>query len=210
MKLKWNGHSCFSMTFSNGTTVITDPFDNTTGYPLCTARADAVTSSHDHFDHNHIESVSGNPVMVNTPGAHEIGGVKITGTASFHDPEQGALRGKNVIFAIEADGLKIVHLGDLGHMPDEDQLAAMQNADLILMPIGGTFTITTRQAVELIAQAKPRTAVAMHFHNDYCQFPITDEKEFVALTGAVEMPNEIEITAGTQLPAAIVMKYENA
>ena len=70
------------------------------------------------------------------------GGVKITGTAAFHDPEQGALRGKNVIFAIEADGLKIVHLGDLGHMPDEEQLAAMKNADLILMPIGGTFTIT--------------------------------------------------------------------
>lgn len=208
MKLKWYGHSCFGLTFANGTTVITDPFDDTTGYPLCTARADAVTSSHDHFDHNHIQSVSGSPTLVNTVGSHEIGGVKITGTASFHDPEGGKLRGSNVIFAIEADGLKIVHLGDLGHMPNEEQLAAMANADLMLIPIGGTFTITTPQAVELIAQAKPRTAVAMHFHNDHCQFPITDEKEFVALTGAVETPNEIELTAETELPAAIVMKYE--
>ena len=208
MKLKWNGHSCFSLTFSNGATVITDPFDDTTGYPLCTARADAVTSSHDHFDHNHISSVSGEPVMVNTPGVHEVCGVKITGTASFHDPEEGRLRGNNVIFAIEADGLKIVHLGDLGHMPDEEQLAAIKGADVILMPIGGTFTITTQQAVELIAQAKPRAAVAMHFHNEYCQFPITDEKEFAALTNAVQMPNEIEITPETALPAAIVMKYE--
>jgi len=208
MKLKWYGHSCFSLTFSGGVTVITDPFDDSVGYPLCTARADAVTSSHDHFDHNHIASVSGNPAMINTPGVHTVGDVKITGTASFHDPEQGALRGRNVIFAIEGDGLKIVHLGDLGHMPDEEQLAAISGADLILTPIGGTFTITTPQAVELIAQAKPRAAVAMHFHNDHCQFPITDEKEFAALTGAVEMPNEIEITPETELPAAIVMKYE--
>ena len=208
MKLKWNGHSCFSLTFANGVTIITDPFDDTTGYPLCTARADAVTSSHDHFDHNHIASVSGNPVMINTPGVHEINGVKVTGTASFHDPEEGKLRGRNVIFSIEAEGLKLVHLGDLGHMPNAEQLEAIKNADVIMMPIGGTFTITTPQAVELIAQAKPRTALAMHFHNDYCQFPITDEKEFVARTGAVEMPNEIEITPETVLPAAIVMKYE--
>ena len=208
MKLKWYGHSCFGLTFSNGTTIITDPFDDTTGYPLCTARADAVTSSHDHFDHNHIASVSGNPVMINTPGAHEINGIKITGTASFHDPEEGKLRGRNVIFSIEAEGLKLVHLGDLGHMPNEEQLEAIKNADVIMMPIGGTFTITTPQAVELIAQAQPRAALAMHFHNEYCQFPITDEKEFVALTGAVEMPNEIEITTETVLPAAIVMKYE--
>ena len=208
MKLKWYGHSCFGLTFANGTTLITDPFDDTTGYPLCTAKADAVLSSHDHFDHNHIASVSGNPVMINTPGAHEIGGVKIIGTASFHDPEEGKLRGRNVIFTAEADGLKIAHLGDLGHMPDEEQLAAISGADILLLPIGGTFTITTQQAVELIAQARPRTAVAMHFHNAYCQFPITDEKEFVSLTGAAEAPNEIEITPETVLPAAIVMKYE--
>lgn len=208
MKLKWYGHSCFSLTFADGTTLITDPFDDTTGYPLCTARADAVLSSHDHFDHNHIASISGSPTMINTPGMHELNGIKITGTAAFHDPEEGKLRGKNVIFAVEAEGLKLVHLGDLGHMPNAEQLETIKNADVIMMPIGGTFTITTPQAVELIAQAKPRTALAMHFHNDYCQFPISDEKEFVALTGAVEMPNEIEITSETTLPAAIVMKYE--
>ena len=208
MKLKWYGHSCFSLTFADGTTLITDPFDDTTGYPLCTARADAVLSSHDHFDHNHIASISGSPTMINTPGMHELNGIKITRTAAFHDPEEGKLRGKNVIFAVEAEGLKLVHLGDLGHMPNAEQLETIKNADVIMMPIGGTFTITTPQAVELIAQAKPRTALAMHFHNDYCQFPISDEKEFVALTGAVEMPNEIEITSETTLPAAIVMKYE--
>jgi len=208
MKLKWYGHSCFGMTFADGTTLVTDPFDETVGYPICAARADAVLSSHGHFDHNYIASVAGSPRMINTPGAHEVGCARITGTASFHDPEQGALRGENVIFAVEADGLKIVHLGDLGHMPDEAQLAAIRNADLLLIPIGGTYTITTPQAVELIAQAAPRAAVAMHYQNEFCRFPITDEKEFVTLTGAVYMPGEIEIAPDTVLPAAIVMKYE--
>lgn len=208
MKLKWYGHSCFGMTFANGTTLITDPFDDTVGYPLCTARADAVLSSHDHFDHNHIQSVAGNPKLINTPGAHEINGVRITGTHSFHDPEQGKLRGENVIFVVEADGLRIAHLGDLGHMPNEEQLKAISGVDVMLIPIGGTYTITTPQAVEVIAQAKPRTAIAMHFKNDYCGFPITDASEFIVLTGAVEMPGVLEIAPETKLPAAVVMKYE--
>ena len=208
MKLKWYGHSCFGMTFANGTTLITDPFDDTVGYPLCTARADAVLSSHDHFDHNHIQSVAGTPKLINTPGAHEINGVRITGTHSFHDPEQGKLRGENVIFVVEADGLRIAHLGDLGHMPNEEQLKAISGVDVMLIPIGGTYTITTPQAVEVIAQAKPRTAIAMHFKNDYCGFPITDASEFIVLTGAVEMPGVLEIAPETKLPAAVVMKYE--
>ena len=208
MKLKWNGHSCFTMTFANGAVLVTDPFDDTVGYPLCTARADATLSSHDHFDHNHIRSLSGNPVMINKSGTCMLNGIRITGVHSFHDPEQGKLRGENVIFIVEGDGLRIAHLGDLGHMPNAEQLAALKNVDVMLLPIGGTFTVTTEQAAEIIAQAKPHTAIAMHFRNQYCTFPVSDEKEFVRLTGAVLMENEIEITKDTlaDLPAAAVMK----
>ena len=208
MKLKWNGHSCFTLTFANGTTFVTDPFDDTVGYPLCTVRADAALTSHGHFDHNHVQSLTGTPKVFDEPGEYELNGVRITGVASFHDPEQGALRGRNVIFIVEGDGMKIVHLGDLGHMPDETQFEAIKGADILLLPIGGTYTITTEQAAELIAQAKPRAAVAMHFQNEYCKFPITDEKEFVRLTGAERMPNEIKITSDAALPAAIVMEYK--
>lgn len=208
MKLKWYGHSCFGLTFANGTTLITDPFDSTVGYPLCTARADAALTSHGHFDHSYVDSLAGEPTVLNAPGEYEVGGVRVTGVHSYHDPEQGKLRGENVIFVIEGDGLRIAHLGDLGHMPNAAQLAAIRGADLLLMPIGGTYTITTPQAVELIAQARPRTAVAMHFQNDHCRFPITDEKEFVRLTNAAYMPGELEITPEAQLPAAIVMRFE--
>ena len=208
MTIKYFAHACFGLSFANGPVLVTDPYDESVTYPPCNAECDAALVSHDHFDHNHVQSLSGEFAVVKEPGTYEIGSAKITATPCFHDPEQGALRGRNVIFAIEGDGLKIVHLGDLGHMPDAGQLAAMADADLMLIPIGGHFTIDTPQAVELIAQAKPRTAVAMHFHNVYCQFPITDEKEFAALTGAVEMPGEIEVTPEANLPAAIVMKYE--
>ena len=87
MKLKWYGHSCFGLTFANGTAVVTDPFDETVGYPLCTARADIALLSHDHFDHNHVQSLAGNPQVIRTPGVHEAGGLRITGTPTFHDPE---------------------------------------------------------------------------------------------------------------------------
>lgn len=208
MKLKWYGHSCFGMTFANGKTLITDPFDDTVGYPLCTARADTVLSSHDHFDHNHVQSLAGTPALINTPGVHELSGIRIVGTPSFHDPEQGRLRGANVIFTVEAEGLRIVHLGDLGHMPSPAQLQAISGADVMLIPIGGNFTITTPQAVDVIAQAKPRTAIAMHFKNRFCDFPVSDASEFIRLTHAVEMPGELEITSASELPAAIVMRYE--
>ena len=207
MKLKWYGHSCFGMTFADGTVLVTDPFDESVGYPLCTASADAVLSSHDHFDHNHIQSLSGHPRMINAPGSYTAGEVRIEGTASWHDPEQGRLRGPNTIFQVFGDGLKLVHLGDLGHMPNEEQLEALSGADVMLIPIGGNFTIDTKQAVEIIRLAKPRTAIAMHFRNQWCSFPVSDEKEFVELTGASVLPNELEIMPDSVLPAAGVMQY---
>ena len=208
MKLKWNGHSCFSMTFASGVTLVTDPYDDTTGYPMKTVPADIATLSHHHFDHDFVGMLSGDPTVIDTDGAREVKGVKITGTPSWHDDAEGAKRGPNMLYRIEADGLVIVHLGDLGHMPNEAQLKAISGADLMLIPIGGFFTIDTKQAAEVIRMAKPRCAAAMHFANQWCKFPIQDETEFVRLTGAEYVGNEIEVTADGALPGAIVMKYE--
>lgn len=196
MKLKWLGHSCFELTLDNGKVIVTDPYDETVGYPPLHVRADAVLSSHDHFDHNFFAAVEGDPVIVNTPGTHEVCGAKVTAVPSFHDEVRGAKRGSNLIFVIEADGLRVAHLGDLGHLPETDeQKAALSNLDVMLIPIGGFFTIETPQAVEIIGQFKPRCAVAMHFRNRYCGFTVSDNSEFIRLTGAQTLPNEIEITA---------------
>lgn len=195
MKLKWHGHSCFELTLDNGAVIVTDPFDATVGYPLCEARADVALCSHGHFDHNYTASLRGAPQVITEPGEYALCGARITGVPSFHDDAGGAKRGENVIFTIEADGKKIVHLGDLGHLPDtEAQRRALSGADVLLVPIGGHFTIDTPTAVALIREVKPRAAIAMHFKNRYCQFPVSDEGEFMRLTRAQRLPNVVEIT----------------
>ena len=197
MKLKWLGHSCFELTLPGGV-IVTDPYDDSVGYPPLRVKADAVLSSHDHFDHNHFEAVTGNPRILNAPGVHEVCGAKITAVPAFHDEVRGAKRGENLIHLIEAEGLRIAHLGDLGHQPATDaQREALSDLDVMLIPIGGTFTITTPDAVKLIEAFRPRCAIAMHFKNRYCHFNISDETEFVRLTGATRLPNEIEITQET-------------
>ena len=196
MKLKWLGHSCFELTLSNGGVLVTDPYDDSVGYPPLRVRADAVLSSHGHHDHNWFDAVEGDPLILNTAGKHEACGAKITAVPSWHDDAGGQKRGPNLIHAIEADGLKLVHLGDLGHLPDTDeQAAALAGADVLLVPIGGYYTIDTPAAVALIERFKPRCAIAMHFRNRYCGFPISDESAFARLTGARRLPNAIEITA---------------
>lgn len=194
MKIQWLGHSCFKLTLKGGV-LVTDPYDESVGYPPLKVKADAVLSSHDHFDHNYFKAIEGDPVILNAPGVQEVCGATVTGVATFHDECRGAKRGSNLIHVIEAEGLRVAHLGDLGHQPDTDeQRAALSNLDVMLIPIGGTFTIDTPAAVELIEAFKPRLAIAMHFANRYCHFPVSDEKDFVRLTGAVALPNEIEVT----------------
>ena len=208
MKITSYGHSCFALCFANGTTIITDPFDDTTGYPLCEASCDAASLSHDHFDHNHTQSLKGDFVTLNEAGQREVGGVKVTAIASFHDDKQGALRGPNLLTKFEADGLKIAHLGDLGHMPDDAQVEFLKGLDVLMIPIGGHFTIDTAQAEAIVRAVKPHTVIAMHFKAGRNDFPISTEEAFAADMGAVRMPREIEFKSAAELPAAIVMDWQ--
>ena len=113
MKLEYLGHSCFKITASDGTRIVTDPYTGV-GYEMERTAADYVTCSHFHFDHGYVQGVSGYREVISEPGEYRCGTVRVTGYGSYHDDVKGAKRGKNVIFVFEADGVRVCHLGDLG------------------------------------------------------------------------------------------------
>ena len=210
MKLKYYGHACFTLRFASGTTLAIDPFDETVTYPPCDAICDAALLSHDHFDHNHTQSLRGDFTVIREAGVYDVRNVRVAAVPSFHDKQGGALRGNNLIFRIEGEGLTIVHLGDLGHMPDEDQLRAIAGADVLLTPIGGTYTIDTPEAEEVIRLAQPKHAVAMHFRTPDYDFNTSTCADFERDMGAARMPREVEITSENlaSLPEAMILSYK--
>ena len=211
MKLKYFAHACFSLTYDSGAVLVTDPYDASVTYPPCDIPCTAALVSHGHFDHNYTDSLAGEFAVIETAGKHSVAGLEITATPSFHDPEEGALRGSNLIMRIEGEGLSIAHLGDLGHMPNAQQLAAIEGLDVLMLPIGGTYTITTQQAEELIAAVKPRVAIAMHFRTDDYEINISRPDDFIRDMQAVRMPREIEITKESigKLPPVIIMNHKD-
>ena len=180
MKLTYLAHSTFLIENDSGARLITDPVDKGSGYDLNGVRADVVTVSHHHFDHDAVEEqITGDPVVFDTVGAFAEKGFVIVGYPSFHDEVQGAKRGPNVLFKIEADGKTVVHLGDLGHDLDEDTIRELKNADAILIPVGGIFTIDAKQAAELAAKLEPKHVIPMHYKTKQLTFSIAPLDPFL-------------------------------
>ena len=185
MKLEWIGHSCFRLTASDGTVVITDPYDAKTGYEMIPLQADLVTMSHEHGDHNCEQMLAGSPKIVHDAEEAQAGGVRTRAVMSYHDDAQGAKRGPNALRIFDIDGLKVVHMGDQGCMPDADVLAAIEGADVMLIPCGGFFTVDAAGAKAIVDAAKPRLVVPMHVRMKKGGFPLlATVKPFLKLMGA--------------------------
>ena len=162
MEISWLGHSCFQLRGKN-VTLITDPFSPQLGHSLGKISAPIVTISHNHPGHNFAGGVDGEPRIVRGPGEYEISDVLITGVASYHDNKHGQELGRNTIYIIHIDDLIICHLGDLGHILQEEQLEEVADADMLLVPIGGQHTINAAQAAEVISQVEPHIVIPMHY-----------------------------------------------
>ncbi len=211
MRIKWLGHSAFLLTASDGTRIVTDPYrpDGEIAYGRITERADFVTVSHNHFDHNDVAGVPGSPRVIRSSGSHKAGGVSISGFDSFHDDVAGIRRGKNIIFVFEDGGLRVAHLGDLGHVPTE-QAGAIGRVDVALIPIGGYFTIDPAGAQRTAELLQARVVVPMHYKTAKCSLPIVGVEEFTHGRANVKrFGTEVEVSADglPTGPEIWVLKY---
>lgn len=194
MKIRWFGHSCFLLTGTSGVRVLTDPFNEKVGYPVPAVQADIVTVSHQHFDHNHTAVVQGRFTVFDSPGSYTTHGVEIHGFPTFHDDDQGHQRGNNVLFRISLDGLTVVHCGDLGHMLTREQGESIGQVDVLLLPVGGTYTIGCAEAVELMRLLRPVITIPMHYRTPAMSFPIQQVDPFIQAAGGASRPGTPEIT----------------
>lgn len=211
MKIRWYGHSCFLITTDSGLRILTDPFDETVGYSLPGAIVDIVTVSHEHFDHNAVELLSGNFDIVRGPGDHNVRGLTIHGLATYHDDVYGAKRGDNTIYTFEADGLRITHLGDLGHTLSASQIMALRPINVLMIPVGGFYTIDAEQAKEVAQTLNPDVIIPMHYKTPVMDLPIAPVDDFLNLMGTGKRlhATTIEIFADNLPPhgSVIVLDY---
>jgi len=204
MKIKWLGHASFLITSDTGVKIITDPYEPILGmnYKPIDEFADIVTVSHGHSDHNNIAAVRGNPQVIDESTPVEMKGIKISGIDTFHDSSSGNERGPNIIYCMEVDGIRVCHLGDLGHMLSDRQVAAIGKVDVLMAPVGGNFTIDAGTADAVIEKLKPAVVMPMHFCNERCpDFPVAGVDTFTdGKTNVTFMDtSEIEYKAG-ELP----------
>ena len=163
MKIQYLGHSCFKLTESTGTTIITDPYKGI-GYELPKGlKADAVTVSHSHFDHNHVKAIGGHPRVLDKEGFYELPGVEITGIKSYHANQGGRQRGENIIYKFRMDGLEVCHLGDLGEECSSELLEMILPVNILLIPVGGTYTVDAELAKEYVDRIMPEIVIPMHY-----------------------------------------------
>lgn len=181
------GHSAFKIK-GKQKTVVTDPYADSVGKFPRDVEADIVTVSHSHEDHNAIEKLKTKSFIIDGPGEYEVGGVSVVGVQVFHDAVLGEERGINTIFVIEIDGLRIVHLGDLGHKLTEENLEEIGAVDVVLVPVGGKYTIDAKGAKEVISQVDPWVAIPMHYQMaDFGLKEIAGVDEFLKEMGKAEV-----------------------
>lgn len=162
--IEYFGHASFGISDSEGMKIVTDPYDPTVGYTFPSVSTQVLTVSHDHFDHNNVAALQGYEQLIFADtGSFTNGDIKIKGIASWHDTTQGSERGPNTIYTYKINNINICHLGDLGHQLSEEQIKSIGKVDVLMIPVGGTFTIDSEEAVKVINSLNPKIVIPMHY-----------------------------------------------
>jgi L-ascorbate metabolism protein UlaG (beta-lactamase superfamily) len=207
MKILWYGHSAFQVVTEDGVRIIIDPYESgafggSVGYGKIKDEADIVLISHNHEDHNCTKDIQGKFTHINKAGQYKEKGVEINAMLTFHDKTQGKERGTNLVFVISAEDMRVAHLGDLGHIPDGDVLEHMGKIDVLLLPVGGFFTIDAKEATEIMNMLKPAITIPMHYKTEKADFPIENLSAFIGNKKNVKelKTSDLTVTKAT-LPA---------
>ena len=211
MIVKYLGHAFFTITLENGTTIAIDPYGSFFQFPQRNVRADVCLISHHHHDHDGISCLQPGAQLIDQPGVYDLAcGVRVRAVATCHDEQGGALRGPNNFFIIEAEGLRIAHAGDLGHALTAEQCKQIGRPDVLMIPVGGTYTVTAEGALQVCAQLQPTMTIPMHYRCRYDEdMNITDLPNFLALCGAKdEQAPLLRLTAGDMAERPQVMTMQ--
>lgn len=206
MTIQWYGHSCFKISTKpegrgsgEDIVIFTDPYNKEIGLRPPQGKADIVTVSHDHFDHNNAKALRAEPSILDMPGEYSIKGISIKGVNSFHDKKEGAERGQNTIFIFESEGIRVCHLGDLATELDKKQIEEINGVDILMVPVGGRFSLNGKEAKAVIDQIEPKIVLPMHYKIKESKFQGDDEKTFCREIGTC--PRE-------KLPKLIIKKKD--
>lgn len=218
LTIKWLGHACFLITTTAGTNIVLDPFGEGLGYRTPAVKADIAFVSHAHFDHNAVSVLKGSPKVVEPLSGRKQSSEKIrvgkdvlihTAILTYHDQSEGRQRGTNTVRVIEVNGLRICHLGDLGHVLTREQAKAIGSVDVLMVPVGSVYTIDGQQAKKVVAQLKPRIVIPMHYKTPSLKLDLEPPDSFLKGYKHVEYKDKLQVSKGS-LPketTVVVLKY---
>jgi L-ascorbate metabolism protein UlaG (beta-lactamase superfamily) len=184
MEITWLGYSAFRIRTRDGF-VVHDPYSGKAlGLPTFPrTTADIVTVSHDHEGHSNIDAVKGDPYVIRGPGEYEVKGMFIFGVPTYHDGKKGAVHGHNTVYVLDAEDMRVCHLGDLGHIPNQSQAEAIGPVDVLLTPVGDGKALSAQQAVEVINLLEPKIVIPMHYRLDGEDLPLDKLDKFLTAMG---------------------------
>ncbi len=194
MQIIWHGQSCFQITSSQGknnqVSIVIDPFDEAIGLRVPRLEANILLITHSHHDHNNIRAVSPSagsgqsPVLISGPGEYEVKEVFIQGIPSFHDSSLGKERGQNTIYTIEAEGIRLCHLGDFGQKElTSEQIEKIGQVNILMIPIGGIYTISAKETVRIMSQIEPSIIIPMHYQIPKLKLKLDGLDKFLKIMG---------------------------
>ena len=183
MTIEWIAHSCFKIRLESGREIVFDPFEDSIGYTRVDTTADIVLVSHDHYDHNCLDQIKGEYTLVNTPENRDLEGVVVEGFKTFHDKTHGIDRGENICFRVQAEGLTLLHMGDIGEVPSEEFFAEIGNIDILMIPVGGVYTIDANEAVEICKRIDPNIIIPMHYKTQRLRLDVDTVFRFTEAAG---------------------------